>query len=208
MLYKFNTDLRLIEAVAYAIKGGRQSEVYKLADRVIYLNNSIKKGIDLVYEASQTLGISFPKIWAVDVSKCRSTNKYLLFYADFPDEIINKINSIIPKKQVDTPKSVLIKMARSRIRSIRDDIIAHNEMTIESHGNAFGYVPVVIDNIESVEDLDKLCETFQQSRGNHKQYKLDCIRAYEADLKSKKLFDDEVVREAWKYIIIGDIHNS
>lgn len=211
MSYQFNTDAVLSETVVRVINSGRRAEVYKLASQVVVLNKHLLRAFEVVHEAAQALGNPFPMIWAVDVSttgKYPLKNKNLLFFIKSPDEIIQKLNTIDARKHVNTPKSVLIKMARTRINKLRRDILKHNAQVQEAYYQKVGYTAIQLFDVETVADLDKLCTMFVNSMGTHNRVPPEAVQAYKHDLRDKKLFDDEVVKEAWKYVMISEIHHA
>jgi hypothetical protein len=208
MSYIFYHDSTLTKMVIEKIKDGQRAAVYALADAVIVLNDKYTKGIDLAYEASQKTGSGFPVIWSVDISftgKELMKDKHLLFYANSPTPILDKLLKLEPKKHVDTPKSVLIKMARKRLNAIRQEVKNQNEWVAERAHRKY-YNIVIIGDLDSVEVVDKVCEDFRNSRVNQK-FNPDCAREWDS-LKKKALFDDDIVKEAWKYLLVNEIHNS
>jgi hypothetical protein len=190
------------------IKEGDRAAVYKLADAVVVLNDKYTKGINLAYAAALKTFSGFPVIWAVDISqtgKQSMKDKHLLFYENSPTPILDKLLKLKPKKHVDTPKSVLIKMARKRLRDLRDAISDHNKLSVI--GNQKRYIFITIVDLNSIEAVDEICTIFRASRPHHSTFNPDCTRKWD-EFKKKALFDDDIVKEAWKYLLIDDIHES
>lgn len=201
--YTFYYDPTLTEMVRKKIEEGNRSGVYKIADARVILNQKYTKGINLAYEASLKTGSNFPVIWSVDISQLSKIPKlHLLFFINSPTPILDKLSSLKPKKHVDTPKSVLIKMARSRIMKLRRYITVQN--TNNADGKSIKFIE--IGDLDTIVAIDKACADLCASHTHYAHFKPDCVRAYQEDLKNKALFDDSVVHEAWKYILIDDIH--
>ena len=208
MSYTFYHDSTLTKMVIEKIKDGQRATIYKLADAVVVLNDKYTKGINLAYEASQKTGSGFPIIWAVDISQTGTAlmkNKHLLFYINSPTLILDKLLELKPKNHIDTPKSVLIKMARKLLNHLRKEIIEQNKRAIPSQKKWFKYV--YIGDMDSIGIVDKVCEDFRSSRPNFSQFNPDNARKWD-ELKKKTLFDDDIVKEAWKYLLVGDIHET
>ena len=207
MSYTFYYDPTLTKMVIDKIKEGNRSEVYKLADKIVVLNDKYTKGIDLAFEASERTGSGFPVIWAVNISQTGKEpmpDKNLLFFVNSPTPILNKLLELKLKKHVDTPRSVLIKMARKRINDIRNNVKIQNKW-IEERVNQEYYKLVEIGDLDSVEAVDKICKDYRNSRIGQFKFNPDCVREWE-EFKKKALFDDDIVKEAWKFILVGDIH--
>lgn len=195
---------KLNQAVQRWIDAGRRSEVYKKADYLIDgRHEKFYDAIQFIYNALNKFNqqIKF-SIWIVRLrpyfcNLAAKKERSLLFCANSEEEVLSLFEGLVPKKKVEIPRSVLIKMTWKRLIKLQE------EVRWTAFTNPVN--PILPRDITTVKILQEILNEFIE-RKHHIGRKHPLVQF-------RKLFDlpnftDEIVREAWKYTVIDEIHGK
>lgn len=199
MSYTFSFCDALTAAVIKHMECGNRIQIQDLADHTYVTSSGLAdRGFSILQAAAQKTGTRLPVIWAVDIGKVGKSpikDKHLLFYTNNPGEILEKINKIPIKKQVDTPRATLVRMTVKRVKAILADVRKHNEW-LERYNSSRGkkhpykFVKIPIEGLITIEAIDKLVSNLTKASGSdvYNSNRTPSIKDYEYDLKRKKFF--------------------
>jgi hypothetical protein len=108
----------------------------------------------------------------------------------------------LSKKNLPTPRKVLIRMVMARMEKIRDQYNNYIKEVIKRSGRTPPQFPE-FDSRQSVED----CKAMIDSSGMGRHFKTEFAELQE-DLLQRSGADDELVKEAWDLLIARKIHES
>lgn len=195
---------RLNQVVKEWFAAGRKSEVYKKADYVI--DGRHEKFYDAIYFMCKAF-CKFDKeipfsIWIVRLESyfcnlAAKKERSLLFCAYSEEEILSLFTNLIPKKKVETSKSVLVKMTRTVLFDLRKEIL-DTVFTVP-------HDPIPLRDINTIEVLNDILNEFQLRK--HWIGRKHPVSRFKK-LLNKPNFTEEILKEAWQYILINEIHET
>jgi hypothetical protein len=146
-----------------------------------------------------------PTLWMAEVGH----RKYL-FISNTEDAVITRFGTLVPKVNMKTPKSVLVKMMVKRIPKILENFQAKDESI--NGTKAFKFLkskkvsvkqPLELDNVKAVRNALEIIRKNFISFSLRTKF-VDSIEA----ILDKPLMDDQVMKEVWDIICVKHIMES